>query len=83
MLTSPLRIIDTVRARRYLALARRQSRSGQCNVNLKEIIMNETPRSELELNIVELGNAKEKTMGIPGAQNEEDHPLVPWQYPTA
>ncbi|XHS77116.1 hypothetical protein ACFJGW_15485 [Burkholderiaceae bacterium UC74_6] len=43
--------------------------------------MNETTRTDLELNIVQLGDAKEKTLGIPGEKKNEEHPLVPWQYP--
>ncbi len=42
--------------------------------------MNETTRTDLEMDVVELGDAKEVTMGIPGLPNNEDHPQVPWTY---
>jgi hypothetical protein len=43
---------------------------------LKEFIMNETNRSELELQVVELGDAKVVTMGPPVPDQHEDNPLV-------
>jgi len=44
--------------------------------------MNETTRTDLELEVVDLGDAKEKTMGIPGTPNTEEHPVVPYTFAT-
>jgi Family of unknown function (DUF5974) len=38
--------------------------------------MNEKPQSELELQVVELGDAKELTMGIPAQVHAEDNPTM-------
>ena len=39
--------------------------------------MDKTSQPELEPQVVELGDAKELTMGIPNQVNSEDNPLVP------
>lgn len=46
------------------------------NLNLVEIVMNEKDQSDLELQIIELGDAKELTMGIQAPVHAEDNPLV-------
>jgi hypothetical protein len=39
--------------------------------------MDKTFQPELDLQVVELGDAKELTMGIPNQVNSEDNPQVP------
>ena len=46
------------------------------NCNVKETVMNEKPQAEMELQIVELGDAKELTMGIPAQEHSEDNPAL-------
>ena len=55
-----------------------KSGSGQSilNLRLKEYVMNEKSQAELELQIVELGDAKELTMGIPAQEHSEDNPAL-------
>lgn len=38
--------------------------------------MNEKSQAELELQVVELGDAKELTMGLPAPYFAEDNPLI-------
>jgi hypothetical protein len=38
--------------------------------------MNETTHAELELQVVELGDAKELTMGLPAAVYAEENPQI-------
>lgn len=42
--------------------------------------MNEQAQSDLELQVVDLGDAKETTMGIPAPSFSEDNPVVPGRY---
>ena len=42
--------------------------------------MNEKSQPELELQVVELGDAKELTMGIPVPQFAEDNPQVQGRF---
>lgn len=42
--------------------------------------MNETSQTETELQIVELGDAKEITMGVPTPHLHEEDPSIPGQY---
>lgn len=41
--------------------------------------MNESPHTELELDVVELGDAKTVTMGIPALVNTEENAQVPYR----
>lgn len=50
--------------------------SSILNLYLKELVMNDKPQAELELQIVELGDAKELTMGIPAQERSEDNPAL-------
>jgi len=42
--------------------------------------MNETSRTETELQIVELGDAKVVTMGVPKPHLHEEDPLITGQF---
>ncbi|MDY0749101.1 rubrivinodin family lasso peptide [Paucibacter sp. R3-3] len=42
--------------------------------------MNETTRTDLEQDVVDLGDAKEMTLGVPGTPNLEEHAGIPWNY---
>ncbi|WP_231512324.1 rubrivinodin family lasso peptide [Paucibacter sp. KBW04] len=42
--------------------------------------MNEKSQTELELQVVVLGDAKELTMGVPAPYFAEDNPLIPAKY---
>jgi hypothetical protein len=65
----------------YLAIARGQRGQGRTfNSTRKEFVMNETSQSELELQVVELGDAKEVTMGPPMIHRHEDNPTVVGQF---
>jgi hypothetical protein len=45
-----------------------------------ELVMNETSQTETELQVVELGDAKEVTMGVPKPNLHEENPSIPGQY---
>ena len=42
--------------------------------------MNETSQTQTELQVVELGDAKVVTMGVPQPHLHEDNPLIAGQY---
>lgn len=42
--------------------------------------MNETSQTEAELQVVELGDAKEVTMGVPQPHLHEENPAIPGQF---
>jgi hypothetical protein len=46
----------------------------------KEFIMNQTTQTGLELQVVELGDAKEVTMGDPVLNHGEDDPEIPGKF---
>jgi hypothetical protein len=45
-----------------------------------ELLMNETSQTEAELQIVELGDAKVVTMGVPKPNLHEENPSIPGQF---
>ncbi len=42
--------------------------------------MNETSQTEMELQVVELGDAKELTMGVPKPNLHEENPSIAGQF---
>lgn len=57
-----------------------RTRATLLNLNLKEFIMNQQAQSDLELQVVDLGDAKEVTMGIPAPAFAEDNPVVQGRF---
>jgi hypothetical protein len=53
---------------------------GGLKPQLKELVMNETSQTGTELQIVELGDAKEVTMGVHVPHLHEEDPLIEGQY---
>jgi hypothetical protein len=47
---------------------------------LMESAMNETSQADTELQIVELGDAKEVTKGVPKPSLHEENPSIPGQF---
>jgi hypothetical protein len=60
------------------SLGAKSQGQSDLNLNLKEFVMNE--KSELEMEVVELGDAKEMTMGIPALINPEDNEVLPERF---
>jgi hypothetical protein len=59
----------------YLSFARGEDAEGNPYLNLKEIVMND----ELELEIIELGDAKEETKGTWETLNPEVSTFAPYK----
>jgi hypothetical protein len=60
----------------------KQSKGDRSPTSTKEFVMNEKPQSELELElqVVDLGDAKELTMGIPAMVYAEDNLTLPGRF---
>ena len=58
------------------------SKGDRSPTSTKEFVMNEKPQSELEqeLQVVDLGDAKELTMGIPALVCAEDNQTLPGRF---
>jgi hypothetical protein len=67
-------------ARNTLRLPDANPGRGSSKPQLMELDMNETSKPEAELQIVELGDAKVVTMGVPNPALHEDNPLITGQF---
>lgn len=70
--------IDRAGQPRYLESAQRTTAAGDSvfNLNLKEFIMNEATHQDASLEVVDLGDAKELTMGVFAPVYAEENPQI-------
>lgn len=66
--------------RTNLRLPEADPTEGGHKPQLMELVMNETSQTETELQVVELGDAKEVTMGVPKPNVHEENPTIQGQY---
>jgi hypothetical protein len=66
--------------RTNLRLPEADPAEGGHKPQLMELVMNETSQTETELQVVELGDAKEVTMGVPKPNLHEENPSIPGLY---
>ena len=74
--------VESARSEQCLATARQQFRRKAVQRPFKVFAMNENTHSQLERQVVELGDAKEATMGIPAHERQEENPVAPFSFDT-
>lgn len=75
--------VDVQARATYLADASGSRPGLFSNSTWKEFVMNDKPHTDLDLQVVDLGDAKELTKGIQAPQFAEENPLVQGKRPGA